>query len=115
MTISPLLLSGSTNGRNIKVTGTSSGAAVTVHTAVSGTSSFDEVTLFAANTSASDVLLTIEAGGTTSPDDQIKVTVPANSQRMVLPSIRYNNSVAIKAFAATGNVINIFGNVNRFV
>ena len=103
--------SGSTNGKNVKVTGTNTGTAVTFHTA--DATAQDEVTLFAANTSATDVILTVEAGGTTSPDDHIKKTIPANSVVLVIPGVRYTGSVVIKAFAATGDVINLFGNVNR--
>ena len=65
------LLSGGTTGKNIKVVATAS-AGTTIHTAVSGTSDLDEIWLYAMNTDAEDRKLTIEYGGTTSPDDLIE-------------------------------------------
>jgi hypothetical protein len=50
-TFSKELLSGSTNGKAIKVAETAT-AGTTIHTAVSGTASFDEVWLYAHNSSA---------------------------------------------------------------
>ena len=78
-TYSKHLLSGSTNGKNISVTGTSTGASVTVHTATSGTSNLDEIWLYAANTSAAAVVLTVEFGGTTDQDDLIELEIAADS------------------------------------
>jgi hypothetical protein len=113
-TITPVLLSGSTNGRNIKVAATAT-AGTLLHTCVSGTTSFDEVWLYAENTSAATVQLTIELGGVTSPDDHITVQIPPTIGGVnVLPGIRLNGGVLIRAFAASANVINIHGNVNRY-
>ena len=114
-TYSKVLLSGSTNGRAIKVAATAS-PGTTIHTAVSGTSSLDEVWIYAENTSTANVLLTIEFGGTTSPDDQIIATIaPQGGLALLVPGICVNNGVVIKAFAATANVITIVGFVNRIV
>lgn len=103
--------SGTTNGRPVKVTSTTSGAANTLHTTGAG---IDEVWIYATNTSGSSVLLTIMLGGTTNPDDYIQKTVPAqDGEYLIIPGHRLNGSVAIKAFAATANVINCIVNVNR--
>lgn len=109
------LLSGSTNGRGIKVTGTGTGSSVTVHTAVSGTADIDEVWLFAQNSNASSIVLTVEFGGTTDPDDLIEKTIPAVGGGLtnVIAGLPINNSLVIKAFAATANEIELFGYVNR--
>jgi len=107
------LLSGSTNGKAIKVAATSS-AGTTIHTAVSGTSSIDEVWLYATNTSSSDVKLTVEWGGTTSPDDLIESTITAEAGlTLIAPGIPLQNSLVVKAFAGTTNVVTIHGYVNR--
>ena len=107
------LLSGSTNGKAIKVAATSS-AGTTIHTAVSGTSSIDEVWLYATNTSSSDVKLTVEWGGTTSPDDLIEATITAEAGlTLIAPGIPLQNSLVVKAFAGTTNVVTIHGYVNR--
>ena len=113
-TYSKQLLSGSTNGKGIKVAATAT-AGTTVHTAVSGTSSIDEIWLYANNTSSAGVKLTIEWGEATAPDGNIEITIPAEGNGMVLiaPGIPLQNGLVVKAFAATANVINIFGYVNR--
>lgn len=108
------LLSGSTNGKGIKVAATAT-AGTTIHTAVAGTSSIDEIWLYANNTSASAVKLTLEWGEATAPDGNIEISIPAEGAGMVLiaPGILLQNGLVVKAFAATANVINIFGYVNR--
>jgi hypothetical protein len=108
------LLSGSTNGRGIKVVATAT-AGTLIHTAVAGTSPEDEIWLYAHNTSSAAVKLTLEWGGTTSPDDHIEVNVGAEGTGLILvaPGILLQNGLVVRAFAGTANVINIFGYVNR--
>ncbi len=113
-TYSKLKLSGSTDGKNIKVVATSS-AGTTIHTAVSGTTAgiFDEIWIYAYNSHTADVLLTIQWGGTTSPDDDIKVTIPyQQGQFLIIPGEILQNSLIVKAYAAVANVITIGGYVN---
>jgi hypothetical protein len=106
-------LSGSTNGRHILVAATSTPGTL-IHTAVSGTSAFDEVWLYATNTDTTPRKLTIEWGGTTSPNDTIEVTIPAESgYTLIAPGLLLQNGLVIRAFAATTNVIIINGFVNR--
>ena len=112
-TFSKILLSGGTTGKNIKVVATSS-AGTTMHTAVSGTSNLDEVWLYACNTDTSDRKLTIEYGGTTSPDDTIEVTITAEAGWvLVCPGLLLQNSLVVKAFASAANVVLVNGFVNR--
>lgn len=113
-TFSKQLLSGSTNGKAIKVAATAT-AGTLIHTAASGTSTIDEIWLYAHNTSASAVKLTIEWGEATAPDGHIEINIGAEGTGMVLvaPGIPLQNSLVVRAFAATANVINIFGYVNR--
>jgi hypothetical protein len=107
------LLSGSTNGRNIKVVQTAT-AGTLIHTATNTSGVKDRVTLYACNTSASAVKLTLELGGVSSPDDLCEVTIPSESGWVeVLPGISFNGGVVIRAFAASANVINITGEVDR--
>jgi hypothetical protein len=112
---SKLLLSGSTDGRPIKVAATAT-PGTALHTAVAGSASFDELWLYAINTSASQVKLTVELGGTTDPDDLIEVGIAAESGLVqIVPGIPLNNGAIVRAFAATGNVINIVGFINRII
>ena len=113
-TYSKNLLSGSTNGKNISVTGNATGSAVTVHTAISGTSNLDEIWLYATNTSAAAVVLTVEFGGTTDQDDYIELELAADSgMTLIIPGLLLQNSLLVKAWAASADVININGYVNR--
>ena len=113
-TYSKHLLSGSTNGKNNSVTGNATGSAVTVHTATSGTSNLDEIWLYATNTSAAAVVLTVEFGGTTNQDDYIELELAADSgMTLIIPGLLLQNSLVVKAWAATADVININGYVNR--
>lgn len=110
-TFTKLKLSNSTNGRPIEVAATSTPGTL-LHDAHA--TALDELWLYAINTSASDVLLTIEFGGTTATDDHIIVTVPARSGLVqIVPGVPVTGSVAVRAFAATANVINIVGWANR--
>ena len=113
-TYSKHLLSGSTNGKNISVTGNATGSAVTVHTAISGTSNLDEIWLYATNTSAAAVVLTVEFGRTTHQDDYIELELDADSgMTLIIPGLLLQNSLLVKAWAASADVININGYVNR--
>lgn len=110
----PMLLSGSTNGKAVKVAATAT-AGTTIHTAVTGTTGFDAITLYACNTDSSARLLTIEWGGTASPDDTIEVSLAADSgQVLVINNLRLQNSCIVRAFAAAANVVLITGYVNRY-
>ena len=112
-TITRIPLSGSTHGRGIKVAATAS-AGDTIHTATSSTTDCDVITLYAYNSSASAVNLTLQWGGTTSPDDDIKLSIPATSGLTLLcPDLVLRNSLIIKAFAGTTNVVTIHGFANR--
>jgi hypothetical protein len=112
-TISKLFLSGSTNGKQIKVAATS-GTGTLIHTAVSGETGLDEVWLYATNTDTTSRKLTIQWGGTASPDDLIELTIPAESgYTLVVPGLIIQNSLVVRAFAATANVVVVGGYVNR--
>lgn len=116
--ITKVILSGSTNGLGIKLTDTASSsntdAGYLIHTAVSGTTDIDEVWLYAHNSSTAAVKLTLEWGGVTAPDNTIEVTLPPEEGLMqVAPGLLLQNGLHIKAFAASANVVTIYGFVNR--
>lgn len=106
-------LSGSTNGKQIKVVATAT-AGTLIHTAVAGTTDWDEVWLWAVNSDTVARKLTIEFGGTTSPDDTIEVLIPAEGGLvLVVPGLILQNELVVRAFAAAANVILVGGFVNR--
>ena len=113
-TFSKRLLSGSTDGKAVKVTGTGTGSTVTVHTAVTGTTNLDEIWIYANNTSASAVKLTLEWGTATAADGNIELSIAAESGLvLVTAGLLLQNSLVVKAFAGTADVILIHGYVNR--
>lgn len=97
----------------IKVVATAT-AGTTIHTAGSGTTNIDEVWLWATNTDSVARTLTIEFGGTTSPDDTIVVSIPARTGLvLVVPGWPLQNALVVKAFASVANVVTVGGFVNR--
>ena len=113
--ITKRLLSGSTSGKGIKLTGgTNSAAAVEVHTAIAGATDFDEIWLWVTNTSTAGVKLTLEWGTATAVDGNIEVTIPPEEGLMqVAPGLILNGGMIVEAFASTADVLLIFGFVNR--
>lgn len=115
MAISKIELSGSTDGRPIKVVATAT-AGTTIHTAAAttGADNYDEIWLWAYNSDVADRTLTIEFGGTTAPDDTIMLTLAYQSGLyLVIPGLILQNSLVVKAFASAANVVTISGYVNR--
>ena len=108
-------LSGSTNGKGIKIVATAT-LGTTIHTAVVGTSSYDEVWLYAYNGHTADVILTLEWGEATVPDGNTIITIPFKQGRFLIVDGRLlNNSLVITGFASVANVIVIDGFVNQIV
>lgn len=115
-TFTKLVLSGSTDGRPIKVAATGT-PGTTIHTASTTATHFDEVWLYAQNTDTTARKLTVEWGGTSSPDDLIEITIPAESGlTLVAPGLPIKGNASplvVRAFAASANVVTILGYVNR--
>jgi len=114
-TFTKQILSGSTDGRSIKVAATST-PGTTIHTGSSTPADVDEIWLYAQNTDSQPRKLTIEWGGVTDPDDLIEVTLESESGLVLIAPgllIKGNASpLVVKAFAASANVVTIHGFVN---
>ena len=109
------VLSGSTNGRPIPVVAVAT-AGTLIHTAVAGTSSFDELYLWAANVTAIAATLTVEWGGVSDPGDHLVkgYLIPANSLPIPIAlGERVQGAVVVRAFSGTASAINITGYYNR--
>lgn len=105
----PIIPSGSTNGRLIQIANTST----TLHDSTASTTHMDEVFIYVCNTSTSAVKVTIEIEGTAAAN-LIEDTIPAESGFVLMvPGIRVNNTTDIDALAATTNVCNALVIVNR--
>ena len=115
-TFTKKILSGSTDGRAILVAATAT-AGTTIHTGPTATATLHEIWLYAVNSDTTARKLTIEWGGTTSPNDLIELTIPAESGlTLVSPGLLIKGNataLVVRAFAATTNVICIHGYVNE--
>lgn len=112
-TMSKIMLSETPDGDGIEVTTAApiDGSDTLIHTAGSGTTNKDLVTLFASNDSDGAVMLHLKWGDTT---DSIKVPVPPREGLFVLTAdLPISDSNTITASAETTSVITIFGYVNR--
>lgn len=112
--IEKLPLSGSTNGKRIKIAATATPGTL-IHTATSSTTdTWDEVWINVYNSDTVSREITIEWGEATAPDGNIKLTVAAKSglTQMVFGDV-IQNSLVIRAFAAATNVLTVGGYVNR--
>ena len=109
------------SGRGIQITTTDSSGtgddsltdANVIHTAVSGTTAgtFDEIWLWATNTSTGAVQLTVEFGDTA---DTIIVTIPPKEGLMqIVPGLILQNSLVVKGFASAEDVVFVHGFVNK--
>lgn len=111
------LLSGSSQGRAIKVVATAS-TGTTIHATGTSATIIDEVWLYAYNSNTGNILLTIQYGGTTAVDHDIKIIIPSQSGlTLIVPGLILTGTGAaastIYAYADTANVITVSGFVNR--
>jgi hypothetical protein len=104
-------LSGSTHGRGIKVVATGT-PGTTIHTGQASTTLTDVVTLYCCNTDTVTRRVTLEWGGTTSVDDNLIFDIPPKSTVPIVPDLIIRNSLIIKAFCDTANIVSIFGFIN---
>ena len=115
-TFSKVALSGATTGVPIAVAATAS-TGTTIHATGTSSTTFDEIWLYATNTSTAAVVLTIQYGGTATVN-QIQQTIPANSGLiLVIPGLVLTGTGSaantVYAYAGTASVVNISGYVNR--
>jgi hypothetical protein len=117
-TFTKVALSGSTQGKAIKVAATSS-PGTTIHATGISSSIIDEVWLYAYNSSTGNATLTIQYGGTTAVDNDIKITLPSQSGlTLIVPGLMLTgtSSAANTIYAytdTTANIVTISGYVNR--
>lgn len=123
MPFAPVSLSGAANGKVIYVAATSfalSGgiSGTTIHQAVAGTETWDELWLWAANTDTQDRSLTIgwgAAAGVVHTEFAFQSTIiPALSLSIaVIDGLRIQNSLFVSAIGTAANKFVITGYVNR--
>lgn len=110
-TYNKIKLSGSTDGKGIKVTQTAT-PGTTIHTAHA--TSLDEIWLYAVNSNSAAKKLTIEWGEATAPDGNIEMTILGKSGLvLIVPGLLLTNELVVKAFCETADVIVLHGYVHR--
>lgn len=109
-----LKLSGSTNGKPIQITTTSSPGDL-IHTATNTANTLDEVWLYANNVKSSGNAIQLTIYTDTDNDaNRIIVGIPFRKGLIyIIPGFVYDGSVNIRAYAAEADVINVSGWVNR--
>lgn len=108
-------LSGSTDGKAVKVAATAT-TGTTIHTATAGSGDIDLVTLYACNNDADGETrtLTLEWGTTTAADGNIVVPVPCKAGLvLVCDRLPLMNSLLVTAFADEANDVLLLGFVSR--
>jgi hypothetical protein len=113
---SKIILSGSTDGAGIMVTGTTPSGGNTIHTGVTGAAaSLDEVWLYVHNTATSSREIGIQWGATAA-NARFKYTVTSrdvDGLHLIVPGLPIRNAKVIKAWATAADVLSIWGHVNR--
>ena len=113
-TYSKQLLSGSNNGMQILISGTSTSDATSIHTAVAGTTNLDEIWLYASNNATASINLTTLWGGTSEPTDQSVTPLQSKTGRVLIVDGKLlQNSLVVKTYASITNFVSIDGFVNR--
>jgi hypothetical protein len=110
-------LSGTTQGKGIKIAATAT-PGTTLHTTGTGAVDVDVVWIYITNSDTTARKVTVEWGGVTVPDDNIELTIPAESGlTLVIPGLSLLGTGSagniIRAFCATTNVCVAFGYVDR--
>jgi hypothetical protein len=118
-TFTKVLLSGSSQGKAIKIAATTSGSnGTTLHATGTSSSIIDELWLYAYNSASTATALTIQWGGITAVDNEVKITIPATTGlTLVIPGLILTGdgttATTTRAYAGTTNVITVSGYVNR--
>ncbi len=114
-TVAKTKLSGSTDGKMIKITGVDTANAIVVHTATAGTTNFDEVWIWIFNAHTAAVEVNIEWGVHADAADLIKKTIPKDDGfYLAIPGLILQNGMTVEIFATTtADVLFVIGYVNR--
>jgi hypothetical protein len=107
------VLSGSTDGKPIQITGTASGSANTLH--IAHATGLDEIWLWANNVDAVSRDVTLEWGGNTDAEKLTFAIAPGEGSFLIVPGWIMTGSQVIKAFASVASKINFMGFINRIV
>lgn len=113
MAVTPLKLSGSTNGRGISLA--TSVAGTTLHTTATatGASKFDEIYVWVANFATVGRVVQMHIGSTGGADVVLDTIPPRAGFVQVLHGVRLSGGLLVRGKAGFANVLYAFGVVNR--
>jgi len=107
-TYTPVVASGSTRGKLIKIAATTS-PGTTLHAPSTTTTDFDYISIWAVNRDVSNITLTLQWGGTTASDDHIPYIIQPGLPPICLVDrwdLRGNATPdTVAAFASSANLI----------
>ena len=105
-------LSASTDAKGIKISSIETPGTL-IHTSVVGTNSFDEIWIWATNLDTVTREITLEWGDASYPDSSIKFPVAAqDGLKLIIPGLILQNSLEVRAFTETIDVLIAHGFVN---
>jgi len=116
-TFAKTVLSGSTDGKAINITATSS-PGTTIHTGSSTAADLHEVWLYAINYGTSSQWITVQWGGTASADSYTTLVDPTVGMVLIAPGLVIKGNATpnvIRAFATLTNSIAVIGYVHTIV
>jgi len=108
--------SAATNGATMIVNTTSAISPMTVHTTDPGTTNWDDVWIWAANTDTVSRTISLYFGAHSSIGDQVVGSYdlpPGGAPVLICPGLFLQNSGVVEAYASIANKINLTGYVNR--
>lgn len=115
---SKIVLSGSTDGIGIPVTGLTPSTGTVVHTGVTGSAgSIDQVIIYAFNTATTSSQLSITIGATTATGSRYEHTLVAGALaglQPISPGLVVKNILTVKAYVTAVGRVNVFGWVDRY-
>ena len=115
---SKIILSGSTDGEGIKITGGSASLGTIIHTAVTGAvDSIDEIWAYAHAVVSTALELSVAIGVTTATGSRFVHTITADDKKglvLIMPGLVLRNAKIVKWNITTDAEVNCFGWVNRF-
>tara|TARA_Y100000310_G_scaffold41223_1_gene38660 strand:+ start:3066 stop:3431 length:366 start_codon:yes stop_codon:yes gene_type:complete len=117
-TYSKIILSGSTDGEGISVSGSAPSLGAIIHTAVTGAAqSIDEIWAYAWNSVTTAVELTVAIGVSTATQSRFTQTITADDKKglvLVMPGLVLRNTKVVRWSVTADNTVHAFGFVNRY-
>lgn len=117
-TYSKIILSGSTDGEGIPVTGLAPSLGTVIHTAITGAgSAYDEIYIWGYSAATTPREISFAVGVTTATGSRFTHTITGDDLgglHLLCPGIMLRNAKVVKASVTVVAAVNLFGYVNRF-